>query len=119
MLCINYYTAKTIMRTYREKGRICKKLTRKHRKAELSGRKSAFQKPAEKHEPEVAGNKDVLLCNVNPCFSFKPYREAIANEYNKNFEKQIQKLKYYVDRTLLTPDLVGKNNSRLGNCFQI
>ena len=125
-LHINYYSAKTIMQTYRKKGRIHKKLTRDRARKfvsqitlplpnEKSMASSEVLKPVfevqkssqsstERSQIYTASEEsDQTTPNVRPKFFFGAYKRAIEDVYMNHIKARIDTMKKYVDLTLPSP----------------
>ena len=107
-LSINYHSAKTIMRTYKTKGRIQKKITRDRQrrsqvevipKALFSIQKVSTDLSA---VPSATPSEKTQL-NSAYKFSFKSYQQSISDEYDQHFNEKLIDLKEYLGRTLPKP----------------
>ena len=115
ILSINYCSAKTVMQTYRKKGRIRKKLTRdrKEKLPKISHPKFlkkifSIQKVIKQNKsiPEQIEQEKPLPGNSD--FSFKCYQIAIASALNIHYETQMRNLQHIKNRALPIPDFTNK-----------
>lgn len=112
ILGVNYSSAKTIMRTYKEKGRIYKKLTRDRGK----GRKARGNLGTDNLALYI--NKTLgSRCNMlQPIFDFSVYREPIATLFTVMCRKYLKMMEEMSNKiTLPLPNNFYLHKSGIGD----
>ena len=128
-LNINYYSAKTVMLTYRKKGRINRKLTRDRRKkvieqtptdispqglTDIPKRIFNIEKIKLERSTALASNEgsDQLPSFLKPSFSFDGYTKNIEDEYKEHFRIKLKDIKHLEERMLPVPILSDNTNAK-------
>ena len=94
VLGINYSSAKTIMRTYKEKGRIFKKLTRDRKRCftrqkwHLRGQGAGSNEPQQKMSQPT--RNDTLDLAIDSKFDFGVYHEKIISSFMTRYTRRLK-----------------------------